>query len=210
MRPLAGIAVSLFFSTAALAANISVVGLFPGKAVLVVDGTAPKTYAVGATVTDDARLIAVDGSSATMDVGGKRQTIAIGEHFNHRAPAAGASVTLRANGQGHFVTQGQINGGTVRMLVDTGATMIALPAADALRLGIDYKRGKPGYAHTANGAVPVYVVKLDSVKIGDVELTQVDAVVQDSGLPLVLLGMSFLNRTEMRRAGDSMTLTKRY
>ncbi|MGV3654925.1 MAG: retropepsin-like aspartic protease family protein, partial [Noviherbaspirillum sp.] len=63
---------------------------------------------------------------------------------------------------------------------------------------------------TANGQVPVYRVRLDTVRVGEIELTQVDATVQEQGLPFALLGMSFLNRTEMRRDGQHMTLTKRY
>lgn len=73
-----------------------------------------------------------------------------------------------------------------------------------------YKHGQVGYASTANGTVAVYRVKLDSVKVGDIELNQVDAVIHESGLPIVLLGMSFLNRTEMCRDGEQMTLKKRY
>jgi aspartyl protease family protein len=96
------------------------------------------------------------------------------------------------------------------MLVDTGATMVALSASDAVRLGIDYSKGQPGMVSTANGYAPVYRVKLDTVKIGNIELNQVDAVIQENGLPFALLGMSFLNRTEMRREGEQMTLTKRY
>ena len=96
------------------------------------------------------------------------------------------------------------------MLLDTGATMIALSAADALRLGIDYKKGTRGMVNTANGTAPVYRVTLNTVKVGDIELNQVDALIQEAGLPFALLGMSFLNRTEMQRQGAQMTLTKRY
>lgn len=210
MRLIAIAAALLLFVEAAAAADVSVVGLFPGKAVLVVDGAPPKTYSVGNAVADNIKLYAVSESGATIDTNGKRQTIAIGEHINRNAPSGAASVTLRADGQGHFVAQGQINGGTVRMLVDTGATMISLPATDAIRLGIDYKKGQLGYSNTANGTTPVYRVKLNTVKIGDIELSQIDALIHESGLPFVLLGMSFLNRTEMRREGEQMTLTKRY
>jgi aspartyl protease family protein len=192
------------------AADVSVVGLFPGKAVLVIGNAPPKTYSVGATIADGIKLSAVNASSATLDVSGKRQTIAIGEHFNRGTSSGSAKVTLQADGAGHFVTNGQINGGAVRMLVDTGATMVAMPATDAVRLGVDYKRGQLGMVNTANGAVPAYRVKLNTVKVGDIELNQVDALVQESGLPIILLGMSFLNRTEMHRDGAHMTLTKRY
>ena len=192
------------------AADISVIGVFPGKAVLVVDGRSPKTYSVGNTVTAGIKLVAVGQSNATFDANGKKQIIDLGEHVNRIAPSSGSSVTLSADERGHFVVQGQINGGTMRMLVDTGASMVSMSAADAIRLGIDYKKGQPGYVNTANGVAPVYQVKLDSVKVGDIVLNQVDGLVQEKGLPFTLLGMSFLNRTEMRRDGDQMVLTKRY
>jgi aspartyl protease family protein len=193
-----------------LAAEVSVVGLFPGKAVLVVDGGAPKTYAVGATVADGIRLIAADQSSATIEANGKRQVIGIGEYVQRSTGSGRASVTLQPDSRGHYTVQGQINGGSARMLLDTGATMVAMPAADAKRLGINYKSGRMGQVSTANGTAQAYLVKLDTVRVGDIELHQVDALVQEAGLPIILLGMSFLNRTDMRREGEHMVLTKRY
>src|SRR5450631_2052306 len=194
----------------AQAVEIDVIGLFPGKAVLVADGGSPKTYSVGATVVEGVKLLSVNEGAATIESNSKRQTIPLGQHLNRAVPAAGASVTLQANGQGHFVAQGQINGVAMRMLVDTGATMISLSASEATRIGINYKNGQFGYTNTANGPAPVHRVTLSTVKIGDIELNQVDAVVQESGLPFALLGMSFLNRTDMRREGEQMILTKRY
>lgn len=194
----------------AIAADIDLIGVFPGKAVLVVNGGNPKTYSVGNTVVDGIRLTSVASESAILEQNGKRQILQLGEHFNRAAPSGPASVTLNPDSQGHYITQGQINGGTVRMLVDTGASMIALPATDAMRLGIDYKKGQLGYSSTANGIKPVYRVKLDTVKVGDIQLNQVDATVHEGGLPIVLLGMSFLNRTEIRREGELLTLSKRY
>ncbi|OWW19710.1 retropepsin-like aspartic protease family protein [Noviherbaspirillum denitrificans] len=201
----------LLASGAALATDISVVGVFPNKAVLVVDGGGPKTYSVGATIAEGVKLVAADSDGATIEINGKRRTIAMGEHVNRSTSDGGRqSVTLQADGQGHYVVNGQINGGSVRMLLDTGATLIALPASEATRLGIDYKKGTPGYVNTANGVAPTYRVKLNTVKVGDVEINQVDAFVQEQGLPIILLGMSFLNRTEMRRDGAQMVLTKRF
>ncbi len=200
----------LLLTTAAQATDISVVGLFPNKAVLVVNGASPKTYSVGATVADGVKLVAANETSATIEVNGKRQTIAMGGHINRTVSNDRASATLQADARGHYIVQGQINGGTARMLLDTGATSIALPASDAKRLGINYLKGQIGYSSTANGIVPHYRVKLDTVKIGDIEINQVDAVVQEQGLDIILLGMSFLNRTEMRRDGEKMVLTKRF
>jgi aspartyl protease family protein len=103
-----------------------------------------------------------------------------------------------------------VNGTPVRFLVDTGATTVALPASDAVRLGIDYRRGELGMSSTAGGIVPVYRVRLDSVRLGSIELTGVEGVVLEKGLDIALLGMSFLNRVDMKRDGHILTLTRRF
>lgn len=64
---------------------------------------------------------------------------------------------------------------------------------------------------TANGTVPVYKIELNTVQVGDIVLNMVDAAVIEGNSPAVtLLGMSFLQRVEMTRNGDSLMLTKRY
>ena len=199
------------FSISVRAAEIGVVGLFPGKAVIVIDGGSPKIFTVGSNIADGVKLVAADNVSATIEMKGKREVLSMGQYTHRSAPGIKTSITLQADSQGHFKVQGQINGGSsIEMLVDTGASLIFMPATDAKRLGIDYKRGRIGQASTANGIVTMYVIRLDSVKIGDIELNQVDAAVQEVGLPFTLLGTSFLNRMEMRRDGDQMVLTKRF
>ncbi|MFZ6772759.1 retropepsin-like aspartic protease family protein [Undibacterium sp. SXout7W] len=194
------------------ATDIGVVGLFPGKAILVVDGAPPKTYSIGSTISSDSKLIDADRESATILSNGKKQVLTMGQTVHRSAAGSGNSIVLQADPRGHFFVKCNINGSesTVNMLVDTGASFIALPAADAQRLGINYKSGKVGYSRTANGIVASYLTKLDTVKIGDLELHQIEAAIQETGLTQPLLGMSVLNRLEMRREGDQMTLTKRY
>ncbi len=194
----------------AWATDVSVVGLFPNKAVLVVDDAPPKTYSVGSTIADGIRLVASDRNGATIESNGRRRTIAIGEYISRRPRDSRASATLQADSLGHYMAQGQINGGAVQMLLDTGASLVAIPASEADRLGIDYSKGSISRLRTANGVVVAHRVVLDSVKVGDIEIHQVEAVVQDSGLPFILLGMSFLNRTAMQREGQQMVLTRRY
>lgn len=195
----------------AFATNVTVVGLFPGKAVVVINNASPRTLSPGQKTDGGVVLLSTDSTSATLEIDGKRQILEMGQHF---APptsgGAGKSVNLAADERGHFVTMGMINGGTVRFLVDTGATMVALPAAEARRLGISYKQGKFGYSKTANGITPVYYIKLDTVQVGDVVINQVDATVIEDGLDIALLGMTFLNRMEFKREGTIMTLTKRF
>jgi aspartyl protease family protein len=83
-------------------------------------------------------------------------------------------------------------------------------AGDARRARIDASKGTPAMTMTANGMVRVWRVRLTSVKVGNITLRDVDATVHEHDLPIVLLGMSFLNRMEMRRDGTSLTLTQRY
>ena len=195
----------------ALATEVRLVGTFGDKAaVLSIDGAEPKTVKVGQRHGGVA-VLAVENESATIEVDGRRRVIRRGQHFRSD-PAADArqSVVLVADGRGHFYADGRINGGVVRFVVDTGATSIALPAQDANRLGIDYRKGPRGTIQTANGVAIAWRVTLDRVQLGAIELQQVDAVVSEPGPNIVLLGMSFLNRLEMRRDSDTMTLTRRY
>jgi aspartyl protease family protein len=185
----------------AVAADVSLVGVIGGKAaVVVVEGGEPKTVKVGQT-WNGITVLSVDKDSALMEIEGTRRLLQQGQHYR-RALAAGPG--------GHFVGEGAVNGNAIRFLVDTGATSIALPASFAQRAGIDFRKGAPGLSSTANGLVPVYHVNLDTVRLGAIELQSVDAVVFEAGLDTALLGMSFLNRVDMRREGDTMTLTRRF
>ena len=196
----------------ARATDVTVVGLFSGKVVITINRGQPRTLSVGQTTPEGVKLLASDSAGATLEIDGKRQTLQMGQHFEAPAQASERdSVTLAPDARGHFVTDGQVNGGHVRFLVDTGATMIRLSTDDAQRLGIDFRAGVPGYSIVADGRrVPAYRVKLDSVTLGAITLYGVDASVGEGGGNVALLGMSFLNRTEMRREGQNLTLTKRY
>ena len=95
-------------------------------------------------------------------------------------------------------------------MVDTGATGVAMSAADAERAGINYKGGQPVQMSTANGVTQGFRVKLGSVRVGDVEVYDIDAVVSPQPMPYMLLGNSFLTRFQMIRENDQMTLVKRF
>lgn len=215
---LKAICIALSFAAApAQAADISVTALFGGKAQLVIDGGKPRMLSAGQTSPEGVKLISADSSAAVIEFQGKRQSLALGSGMRIAGAGAAsgtggaASVTLTADAQGHYVTLGQINGGTVQFLVDTGATTITLPSAEARRLNINYLGGQRGYTQTANGRAAAYRVSLDTVKIGDITLHAVEAIVlEGDGLKIALLGMSFLNRTEMRRDGQALTLIRRF
>lgn len=182
------------------------------KALLMING-APHTLAVGSTVKG-VTLKRVMPGQAEVEVGGKSLLVAIGG-----APASvgggggggatGREILIAAGPGGHFVTSGQINGKPVQFMVDTGATVVAIGRMEAERLGIDWKAGQRGMGHTAAGVVPTYSVSLTSVRIGDVEVFGVNAMIMPSEMPFVLLGNSFLSRFSMRREASVMKLEKR-
>jgi len=210
-------AIALFFLLApgaAVAADINVLALTAGKAVVSIDGGKPRTLAVGQTTPEGVKLISASSESATFEVGGTLQTLAAGQGaaVASTAPARGGnSVILTADARGHFITTGVVNGISLQFIVDTGATSVVLPSADARRAGINYLAGGRVLTQTANGVVPVYTVKLDTLRIGEITVNNVDAaVIEGDKLSFALLGMSFLNRMEMRRDGSTLTLIRRY
>jgi len=198
---------------AAAAQSVALSGSLGDKALLVIDGR-PRTLAVG-TTDGDVRLVSVGSGTAVVEVKGQRLTLALGASpvsVGSSAPAAGAGarIVMTADAAGHFFTGGTINGKSVRFLVDTGATMVGISQSEAERLGLDYKKGAPLMSGTAAGVVTVYHVSLAAVRIGDVQLYDVDATVLPSQMPFILLGNSFLNRFQMKRENDKLTLDKRY
>jgi aspartyl protease family protein len=201
----------LLAAPASHAAEVALIGVIGNKAaVLSIGGGEPKTVKVG-DKWNGIGVLAVEKDRASVEIDGKRRVLMLGQHQRSAAaPSSRDSVTLGADPRGHFIAMGEVNGIPIRFLVDTGATAIALPASEAQRLGIDYRKGERGMVQTANGTAPVYRVKLDTVKLGSIELQSVEALVTERGLSIPLLGMSFLNRVEMKRDGDTMTLIRRF
>ncbi len=192
--------------------EVSVIGLFAESAVLVINGGNPRTVKAGQATPEGVRLISADSQQAVVEVGGRRETLSIGQSIaGQRSTAGRQQAVLMSDGRGHFWANAEINGSTAKVLVDTGATYLSMSNATARRLGINFLQGQRGQTSTANGIVPVYRVTLASVRIGDISLSNVDASVHEGdNLPVILLGMSFLNRVEMQRDGDRMTLIRRF
>lgn len=194
----------------AQALDVSVAGVFPSKAILVVENGPPRTVPVGQKSPEGVKVLAVEGDRAVLEIEGKRRAVRIGQQTSLSGDSGVASVTLNADLRGHFIAGGAINGTTARFMVDTGATNLVMGASEARRLGLDARNGEGGYSQTANGTVRTFRLKLDTVRIGDVTVHNVDAEVTPNDMPFVLLGMSVLNRFEMLRDGDKMTLKKRF
>jgi len=203
---------ALLISAPVYALDVNVVGLTEGKAVVSINHGKARTLKAGETTAEGVKLVSATSDAAVFEINGKREVLGMGQSIAGNFASSGAqSVTLTADSRGHFVSTASINGGSVRVLVDTGATLIAMNQAEARRLGVNFLKGQKGYSQTASGIVSIHRVKLDAVKLGDIVLNNVEASVHEGdGPPIVLLGMSFLSRVEMKREGDRLILTKRF
>jgi len=198
----------------AAAQQVALSGLSGSKALLVIDGGAPRFLSPGQS-HQGVRLLSLQQDAAVVEVDGKRQTLRVGDApvslGGSGGPATGAQrVVLTADGQGHFTPAGQINGRPVQFLVDTGASQIVLGESEAQRINLDFRRGQRVQVSTANGQAVGHLVNLDSVRVGDAQVFGVSAIVLPQPMPYVLLGNTFLTRFQMQRNNDQLTLERRY
>lgn len=171
---------------------------------LLVNGQTLRTLRPGDVSPEGVKLTGIDKGLALLEVDGRALQLRIGQ-------STVTQTTLQANAQGHFITTALINGVAVRALIDTGATLVALNAADAQRMGINYAQGKRDTAMTANGPATVYLVTLAHVQVGDIAFSNVPgAVMADAAAEqgVTLIGMSFLRHVEMRQSGSTLTLLR--
>jgi aspartyl protease family protein len=194
------------------AQSVSMSGSLGSRALLVIDGR-PATVAVGNTV-QGVKLISVSGRQSVVEVGGKRITLDMGGAQVNLGGASSegteARITLVAGPGGHFMAEGSINNRSVSFMVDTGATTVAMSQADADRIGLKFRDKPPsGMVSTANGTVPAHKVMLNAVRVGNVQVFNVEATIIPQNMPYILLGNSFLTRFQMKRENDVLTLDRK-
>ena len=192
------------------AQDVALAGILGGKALLVVNGSAPRGVAPGESHMG-VQVVSVGREDAVVDRAGGRRSLRLGEApVRVGGSGTGQRVVLKADARGHFVSSGQINGRIMQYMVDTGASTVAIGRPDAQRMGLKFEeQGQSVRMNTANGVAQGWRMRLDSVRVGDVELRGVDAIVTPQPMPYVLLGNSFLREFEMSRNGDEMMLLKR-
>ena len=197
------LAVGLLLAGPASAQQVALSGVAGGKALVTIDGAAPRFLSAGKT-NQGVKLRSTQGEVAVLEINGQRQSLRVGDapvsvgKGLARTDDAGAQqrIVLTADAQGHFMPPGQINGRAVQFLVDTGASLVILSASDAQRINLNYQNG--------------YQVKLDSVRVGEAQVYGVDAIVLPQPMAFVLLGNSFLTRFQMQRHNDQLTLQRRF
>ena len=197
----------------ALAQSVILSGsLGTSKALLVIDGEA-HTLTVGSSVKG-VTLRRVGDGQAEVEIGGRRSLLRLGAVAKLGAGSGGSGsgpreIVIAAGPGGHFIASGSINGKSVQFMVDTGATSIAMSQSLATQVGLDWQQGRRGLSGTAGGVVAMHMINLNSVKLGGIEVFNVDAVVLPADMPMVLLGNSFLSRFSMHRDNDVMRLEKK-
>ncbi len=202
-------------STAATDDNsetILVLGLFKDRAIIRI-GEKQRLLRVGEQTPEGVKLIEADSEKAVLEFKGKKDTYYLGQHISShfkKAEIKGEANIWPVNGM--YMVAGVINGHPVKFMVDTGATWISMNSRHAKRIGLDYRvSGKRSSVSTASGVAQVFVLNLDRVKVGDIELHHVEAAVLEGNSPTeILLGMSFLDRVEIQRKGRMMTLKKKW
>jgi aspartyl protease family protein len=197
----------------AWAQTVALTGIMGQRALLVVDGAAPAVVGPGES-RNGVTLISVQADRAIVEVGGRRESLRVGDVPVNLASASGSTsasrIVLTAGPGGHFISSGQINGASVRFLVDTGATEVSMSADEADRVGLQYRSGTPVVLYTANGTAQGYKIHLNSVRLGGVEVYNVEAIVTGNSMPFVLLGNTFLAHFQLKQENDSLTLDKRF
>lgn len=189
-----------------LATDVALVGRIGNSVILSLGGGALRTVKIGTKTREGVELLSLSGETAVVSVDGQRLTLRLGAQPIQVNGRQKPEVMLYENGQGHFTGIALINGTRIPFIVDTGATLLSLGKSHAARIGIDYRRAVEVETQTASGIVKAQRLVLTSVKIGDIRMQDVDALIFNRDLPAALLGMSVLNRLEMVRKNNIMTL----
>jgi len=192
--------------------RVRVVALFNDRAMVEVDGQRYLLRA-GKRSPEGVLLVSSNTREAVLEVDGKRDSYQLGSHYGGSyVQRKILEVRIMRAANGAYMTAGMINGRGVNMMVDTGATSVAMSETEAKRLGIQYRlKGEKIGVSTASGSARAYAVKLQRVRVGEIELQNVSAVVVEGSSPReVLLGMSFLKRVEMDNQGNLLLLRSKF
>jgi aspartyl protease family protein len=193
------------------ALEIHAQGLLKDAAILMIDGRR-HLLRVGKQSPEGVILVSASQKMAVIEVEGKRQQLTLSRHitgqFKEREKV---EVSIPRNQRNQYITSAAINGKRTQVLVDTGATSVALSARQAKSLGIDYRKGTPMMVQTASGISNAYAVILKSVDVGGIVVRTVEASVIEGDFPAtVLLGMTYLEHVGMSEQNGMLSLQAKH
>lgn len=207
------VAVTLLPSSSAFAAmpDVQVKGLFSGRAMLSINGQV-KLMRAGEVSEEGVTLVSADSNEATIEFEGATHRLGLSQQIGASfVEPKETEVRLSSSRGGHYLTRANINGRLIEVMVDTGATLIAMNSSHARQLGIRLDDATNGYASTASGVVPTRMLMLNSVSIGGITRTQVAASVIEGDFPeIILLGNSFLSGVDVRFESGVMVMTSKF
>ena len=211
MKRLLVIALLLAPMLAVATPSVRVLALFPGKAMLEIDGKR-KVLAAG-SAESGVRLVSSTTAEAVVEIDGRRETLVLGTAVaaTYARPERREVRILKDDRRDGYFVDGLINGQPVRFLVDTGATSIAMSERHAARLGISHRvDGTRVGVGTASGRAVGHRVRLREVSVGGMRLNDIRAVVIDGDSPVhVLLGMNVLGEFELEQRENLLILRSR-
>lgn len=204
------LATPAWYAIAENSPRIKVLALFRDKAMVEINGE-QVLMKVGDEASSGVRLINATSKVAVLEINGQRKKYGLGSQVSTQLSRPESTMVRIPSQGGMYVTQGQVNGRTVRFIVDTGASMVTMSRPTADRLQINYRdKGIPARISTASKMVNAWRVKLNSVSVGNIQLDLVDGVVIDTEHDQeILLGMSYLNRLKFSQERGMVVLEAR-
>jgi aspartyl protease family protein len=191
--------------------QIDVVGLFKQAAILNINGDQHLLKA-GETSPEGVVLVSADSRKAVIRFEDREMILDLSNQISGRfQQAKSQSVSIAINPRGQYRVGGMVNDRPVSFVVDTGATIVAMNMDMAAALGIDYRQGERRRATTAGGVIDSWEVRLQSIRVGEIEATGVKAAVLEGQFPVdILLGMTFLENIEISESAGLMVLTSKF
>lgn len=204
-----GIILWMFTLVVQAGPSIEIEGLMPpNAAILTVDGQR-KLIKVGQTF-NGVTLIAAYSRTATLEVDGQQTVMGISRRVGTNFQETTAkSVTIARNANLQYMTTATINGRQIKVMVDTGANIVAMNLEQAKRLGVKTEGAQRVMVETASDKIGAWKVNLNSVDVGGIRVNHVEATVVEGTFPtVILLGMTYLRHVKLEENQGVLTLTR--
>jgi aspartyl protease family protein len=188
--------------------TVELQALLGDTAVLMINGQR-KTLRVGESF-DGVTVLATQPTEATLEINGQSNILGLSQRVgsNFEEPQEQV-VTIARDARMQYQTNALINGRKALVLVDTGANTVAISAAQARSMNIDYSSGVPTSVETASGMTGAYGITLQSVSVGGIQVNSVRALVVDGDYPItILLGMTYLQHVKMQEHNGILSLSR--
>lgn len=189
-------------------AQVSVEALMPGMVVLTIDGKRHtlKRGASAAGVT----LIDANAEEAVLEIAGEQRSLGVSDRVSGAFTAPDVrQIDIPRNDRMQYQTTALINGRRTDVLVDTGANIVAMNAAQAQRLGIPAGAGQATRVETAGNTLVGRSVNLDVVDVGGIRVDNVRATVLEGDYPrMILLGMTYLEHVSLQERKGVLSLSR--